>query len=361
MSEEKLPRPNQPENPSDPQSEIVTMGANQLATDLVQLAGTHDPSVIGSHIDTLLAETDSTLVSPEQRAAAVHFLSAEQRDALRTTLNEASHTMVANISANDDKARSTLETSAISAKRRGLAQLEEQHSFNIGRLVRRQSPGKQVAGEHAALSEHIRKTDRTLVDHGGTFGRWIRAQESETDSFTSRFEQAKHHERALDEAEQASLQDDPSEKPRNLSKLIDESVKQAAAEKIVATIASAEGSGASPEAAVAELLMRQPAVQSAAADHGIQFAQNYRNVVGKNNSRVVRLVEDASRGFRRFISSGQDEYYSARREYEVEETFRRQRNLLAQAVQPANDALRYSGQAYHDSQQAVARYNDRVT
>lgn len=338
--------------------DILHDGAQQLARDVVRLVESGDPLAVKDYLDDVLADTEARVPAAE-RMAAFEFLAGEQRQEIRRGLVESGEQMLINLGSNNQRAEQELQRTAPQANR-GIRAALEAHEQEVGRHFRGQVDSRRAARGHEVAVPVARSGFSAATKHVETLGGWARTQRQEAGSFSDQVHRGQEHERALSAASEAAKPDYEGE-PKNLSRVIDEDVKTATANKLQFAIAAAIASGKSPEKAVVELMTQKPDTYSAKLIGELRtFAEQYAQFARTGSLKAEGAMKESEDIFKRFAARGREGYQYARRAEEAMDVYRQQKRAIEQAAKGADYAVRQSTMVIGTGDQELRRMRQKV-
>lgn len=338
--------------------EALHDGARQLAGNVVRLVETGDPNAVKEYLGDVLADTEK-LVPAAERMAAFEFLAGEQRSEIRRGLVASGEQMLDNLGNNSQRTRQELQQTAPQANR-GIRMALEAHEQEVGRHFRGQVDTRRAARGHEVAEQTARRGFGFVTKHVETLGGWARAQQQEARKYSDQVQQGQAHERALSEASEVVKPDYEGEQ-KDLSRVIDEEVKEAAATKLQSAIAEAQASGKSPEDAVLELMTQEPDASSTKIIGELRaFAEQYAQFAKTGGLKVEGMTKESENLLKRFAARGRDGYQYVRRVEEAIDLYRQQKRTIEEAAKGADFAVRQSANVLGTTDQELQRMRQKV-
>lgn len=318
--------------------EVSADGARQLAGDVVGLMETGGSSAVSERLSAALADKEG-LVPPSERTAVFGFLASEQRGEIRRSLIEAGGRMLDNLSAGTQRASGVLQHSAPQAGR-GIQMILEAPK-QLEPHLRGQSLDKHRIGyTQEAAMQGVRQGFSPTTTYVELLSGWARAQQQEVEGYREQVQRGSAHERALDEASKVVKPGYEGE-PKDLSRVIDESVKEAAVTKLQSAIAEARASGGSPEDAVLEFLAQEPDDNSVKIIRNLStFSEQYAPWVMNDTQKVEGAKAESGRLLESFAAIGNG-YQGVNRVEDAVGLYQQQGHSLRRAAESANAAVRF--------------------
>ncbi len=339
--------------------EALHEGARQLAGNVVRLLEIGDPDAVKEYLGDVLADTEK-LVPAAERMAAFEFLAGEQRSEIRRGLVASGEQMLDNLGSNSQKTRQELQQTAPQANR-GIRTMTEAHEQEVGRYFRGQVDARRAARGHEVAEQTARRGFGVVTKHVETLSGWARAQQQEAHKYDDQVKQGQAHERALNEASEVVKPDYEGEQ-KNLSRVIDEEVKEAASTKLQSAIAEAQASGKSPEEAVLELMSQEPDTASPKVIGELRtFAEQYAQFAKTGSLKVEGMTKESERLLKNFAARGRDGYQYARRVEEAVDLYRQQKRTLEEAAKGADYAIQQSVSVLGTSDQELQHMRQKLT
>lgn len=338
--------------------EALHDSARQLAGNVVRLVKMGDPTAINEYLGDVLADTEK-LVPTAERMAVFEFLAGEQRSEIRRGLLTSGEQMLDNLGNNSQKTRQELQQTAPTANR-GLRMTVETHEQEVGRHFRGQIDTRRAARGHEVVEQTARRGFGAVTKHVETMGVWARAQQQEARKYDDKTKQGQTHERALDEASKFVKPDYQGEQ-KDLSRVIDEKVKEAAATKLQSVIAEAQTAGKSPEDAVLELMSQEPDASKSKLIRELRtFAGQYADFAKTGSQKIDGMTKESERLIKTFVARGHDGYQYVRRVEDATDLYRQQRRILENAVKDADSAIRQTANFIGTTDQELQRMRQKV-
>lgn len=367
--------PSQPANPSEhdhdaiagaaaadsrKDSELLQEGMRQLAGNIVRIAETDDPAAVKEYLGDILADKEGSVPDIE-RQSAFEFLAGEQRSEIRRGLVDAGEQMVDNLTKNSQRTRQELQHTAPQANRGARAMLDA-HEQEVGRHMRGNVDANKAAHGHEVAEQTARRGFGAVAKHAETLGAWSRAQQDEASKYHQQVQRGQSHERALSEAVD-TVKPDYEGEPKDLSRVIDEEVTEAAATKLQAAVAEALATGKSPEDAVFELLSQEqePNTASLQLIRDLRsFADQYALFARNESLKLDGTTKETGQLLKQYAACGRDGYRYARRAEEAIDLYRQQTRTMENAVKGAAFVVRQSGNMFGQSDQQLQRIQQRI-
>jgi prefoldin subunit 5 len=338
--------------------EALHDGARLLAGNIVRIAETNESGAVKEYLGDVLADTEK-LVPAAERMAAFEFLAGEQRSEIRRGLVTSGEQMLDNLGNNSQKTRQELQQTAPAANR-GIRMTVEAHEQEVGRHFRGQVDTHEAARGHEVAEQTARRGFGAVTKHVETVDAWARAQQQEAQKFDGEFKKGQAHERALTEASEVVKPHYEGEQ-KDLSRVIDEEVKEAAATKLQSAIAEAQAAGKSPEDAILELITQEPeSVNPKVIGELRTFAEQYASFAVTGSRKVDGMTKESEQLMKRFAARGRDGYQYVRRVEEAMDLYRQQKRTLEDAVKGADTAIRQSANAVGTTDQELQRMRQKL-
>jgi len=338
--------------------EALHEGARQLAGNVVRLVETGDPNAAKEYLGDVLADTEK-LVPAAERMAAFEFLAGEQRSEIRRGLVASGEQMVDNLGNNSQKTRQELQQTAPQANR-GVRMAIEAHEQEVGRHFRGQVDTRRAARGHEVAEQTARRGFGAVTKHVETLGAWARVQQDEAHKYDGQVKQGQAHERALNEASEVVKPDYEGEQ-KDLSRIIDDEVKEAAATKLQSAIAEAQAAGQAPEDAVLELMTREPdTIDTKVIGELRTFAEQYANFAKTGSLKVEGITKESERLLKNFAARGRDGYQYVRRVEDAMDLYRQQKRTIEEAAKGADFAIRQSANVLGATDQELQRMRQKL-
>jgi uncharacterized protein YukE len=333
-------------------------GARQFAGNVCRLIETGDLHAVKEYLGDILADTEK-LVPSTERMAAFEFLAGEQRGKIRHGLVAAGEQMVDSLSSNSKKARKELEQTAPAANR-GVRSALDAHEQEVGRHFLGQVDSRRAARGQESAVQIARRGFGAVIKHVETFGGWARVQQEEARKYDEQVKQGQAHERALNEAREVVKPDYEGEQ-KDLSRVIDEEVKEVAATKLQSAIAEAQAAGQSPEDAVLKLMAREPdTIDTKVIGELRTFAEQYAGLAKTGSLKVERITKESERLLINFAGRGRDGYQYVRRVEDAIDLYRQNKRTLEEAAKTADSAIRESANLLGATDQELQRMGQKL-
>ncbi len=338
--------------------EALHDGARLLAGNIVRIAETNEPGAVKEYLGDVLADTEK-LVPAAERMAAFEFLAGEQRSEIRRGLVTSGEQMLDNLGNNSQKTRQELQQTAPAANR-GIRMTVEAHEQEVGRHFHGQVDTRRAARGHEVAEQTARRGFGAVTKHVETLDAWGRAQQQEAREYDDEARQGQAHERALNEASEVVKPDYEGDQ-KDLSRVIDEEVKEATATKLQSVIAEAQTTGKSPEDAVLELISKEPATATPKIIGELRtFAEQYAGFAKTGTQKIEGMTKESERLMKNFAARGRDGYQYVRRVEDAIDLYRQQRRTLEDAVKGADFAIRQSANVLGTTDQELQRMRQKL-
>lgn len=310
--------------------ERLRQGVSALTANLEHILESGDVNTVDEYLGELLDDREHAFPVSE-RLAAFNFLSNEQKKNIRGSLLEVGVATIDNLEQNNSIRFQNIADIATQVQYAGIRAVDD-HDQIVGNPVQRGyiDSNTLVQGQEAVSGELM--SQGMLVErYGEALEEWAGAQEFESRGFVDRVNLGASRENSLDEAKK-TLEPTYEGEHVNLSELIDNEVKLAAAKKIRVIFEEAKSSGRQPQQALAEVMTDDPdnaSKQTVATLYGV--ACQIPVFIRGNITRVYSTAESSNIKMRNFMARGQ-EYYYASDPYAIRELFLSQHVLLRDIV-----------------------------
>lgn len=341
-------------------NESLHDGLRQLAGNIVKVAETGDPNAVMTYLGDVLADTEQRVPGVE-RMAAFEFLAHEQRSEIRRDLVVSGREMLDAFGTNSQRAREGLRQTARQAANGARATIEA-HEQQVGRYFRSGVDTRRAAQGHDATVQVGQRGFGALATHVRTLGAWTKAQVEVANVYETRVRQGEDHERALHEASEVVKPDYTGEQ-KDLSVVIRDKVKEAAATKLQSAIAEAQASGKSPEEAVFALISSEQGPDTTKPEF-IQelraFAAEYAQSIQRRDGTVESASKESEGLLRRFAARGREGYQYARRVEDAAELYQQQRRTINQFAENTGTVIQQSASVLDTHNQELQRMRQKV-
>ena len=285
------------------------LGIKQLAGNLVKIIDAGGEQAVREYLTDVLADKEGK-VPKQERQATFDFLAREQQEVIQETLVDAGDRLLT------ETGQSTSHTQ----------RFFDEKGRTTKRFVAELKPGKRPR-EHDEAIDGSNKILRDLAGYNETNSAWKRKGITATETFAGVLHQGIQHKTAIKEAGKV-VDPEYEGEPKDISKVIDEKVMAQVSKKLKDKMEAARLNGEEPEAAVIEIIDKDPSEFSQAdLKFLVDFDGYYHEHVTRYGSQIGNGLSETDHFVRRF-KSREDEARYLRSDRDIEESFHQQRRSL---------------------------------